>query len=62
MDPPNHTKPKGNDMSSFKFRPSLESLDARLTPSVTVVQVANELIITGDKEADVVRLRDNGQG
>ena len=49
-------------MSSFKFRPSLESLDARLTPSVTVAQVGTELIITGDKEADVVRLRDNGQG
>jgi hypothetical protein len=49
-------------MSSFKFRPSLEPLDARLTPSVTVMQVANELIITGDKGADVVRLHDNGQG
>ncbi|HUR53067.1 MAG TPA: hypothetical protein VMZ71_02975 [Gemmataceae bacterium] len=49
-------------MSSFKFRPSLESLDARLTPSVTVVQVANELVITGDKDPDVVRLFDNGQG
>lgn len=49
-------------MSAFKFRPSFELLDARITPSVTVAQVGNELVVTGDQNPDVVRLFDNGQG